>query len=198
MSNEDRPYGLVAEFATPEQLITAAREAREAGYRRLDAFSPFPVEGLADRHSALLPLLALPLVIHLLNRSFPRHFHFPTVELIRQTLAHRSRLNRWRHWILIALRTLLLLLLLIAFLRPVLPRFGGTPAQQAARRVLIVLDHSLSMEHTGDGATSRERAVNEATKKRPRRRLRARGRARSTSAKISGSSSQSPAALEAS
>jgi Protein of unknown function (DUF3341) len=63
VSNEDRPYGLVAEFATPEQLISAAREAREAGYRRLDAFSPFPVEGLdalADRrHSALLPLLAL-------------------------------------------------------------------------------------------------------------------------------------------
>ena len=62
MSNENRPYGLVAEFATPEQLVSAAREAREAGYRKLDAFSPFPVEGLdalADRHSVLLPLLAL-------------------------------------------------------------------------------------------------------------------------------------------
>lgn len=59
MSNENRPYGLVAEFATPEQLVSAAREAREAGYRKLDAFSPFPVEGLADRRSVLLPLLAL-------------------------------------------------------------------------------------------------------------------------------------------
>jgi hypothetical protein len=59
VSSEDRPYGLVAEFTTPEQLITAAREAREAGYRKLDAFSPFPVEGLADLYSVLLPLLAL-------------------------------------------------------------------------------------------------------------------------------------------
>ncbi len=113
---------------------------------------------------ALLPLLALPVVIHLLNRSFPRHLRFPSVELIRRTLAHRSRLNRWRHWILIALRTLLLLLLLFAFLQPVLPRFGGTPSEQASRRVLIVLDHSLSMEHTGDGASSRERGVHEALK----------------------------------
>ena len=62
MSNEDRPYGLVAEFATPEQLVAAAGEAREAGYRKLEAFSPFPVEGLdavADRHGLALPLLAL-------------------------------------------------------------------------------------------------------------------------------------------
>lgn len=43
----DKPYGLLAEFDSPEALMAAAREAREAGYRRLDAFTPFPVEGLA-------------------------------------------------------------------------------------------------------------------------------------------------------
>ena len=62
MNDRDRPYGLVAEFATPEQLLAAASEARRAGYRALEAFSPFPVEGLdelANRHSVLLPLLAL-------------------------------------------------------------------------------------------------------------------------------------------
>jgi hypothetical protein len=41
-------YGYVAEFETPEELITAARLAREAGYTRMDAFSPMPVEGLSD------------------------------------------------------------------------------------------------------------------------------------------------------
>jgi hypothetical protein len=40
-------YGLLAEFESPEALTAAARKAREAGYRRLDAFTPFPVEGLA-------------------------------------------------------------------------------------------------------------------------------------------------------
>lgn len=62
MSGEARPYGLLAEFATPEQLVAAAGEARRAGYRALEAFTPFPVEGLddlADRHAILLPLLAL-------------------------------------------------------------------------------------------------------------------------------------------
>lgn len=40
-------YGLMAEFDTPEQLMTAAALARDAGYKNVDAFSPFPVEGLS-------------------------------------------------------------------------------------------------------------------------------------------------------
>ena len=36
-------YGLLAEFDTPEALIAAARKARAAGFRDLDAFTPFPV-----------------------------------------------------------------------------------------------------------------------------------------------------------
>jgi hypothetical protein len=43
----DQPYGMLAEFDSPEALLDAARAARDAGYRRLDAFTPFPVEGLA-------------------------------------------------------------------------------------------------------------------------------------------------------
>jgi hypothetical protein len=73
-------------------------------------------------------------------------------------------LHRWRHWILLLLRTAFLLLLLLAFLQPVLRRFGSNPAAQTGRQVLIVLDHSVSMEHKGDGPASRERAVHEASK----------------------------------
>lgn len=40
--------GYLAEFGTPQELLDAARGAREGGYRRIDAFTPFPVEGLAD------------------------------------------------------------------------------------------------------------------------------------------------------
>jgi hypothetical protein len=112
----------------------------------------------------LLPLAALPLVIHLLNKGFPRRFQFSSIELIRQTMAQRSKVHRWRHWLLLLLRTLFLLLLLLAFLRPVLKRFGSDPTAQGARHVLIVLDHSLSMEHKGDGPSSRDRGVHEAAK----------------------------------
>ena len=37
-------YGLLAEFDDPTALVAAARRAHEAGYRRLDTFSPFPIE----------------------------------------------------------------------------------------------------------------------------------------------------------
>jgi hypothetical protein len=114
--------------------------------------------------AALLPLAALPLVLHLLNKGFPRHFPFPSIELIREAVARRSKLHRWRHWILLLLRTIFLLLLLLAFLQPVLPRFGLDPADKSGRQVLIVIDHSLSMEDKGDGPTSRERALYEANK----------------------------------
>src|SRR5213075_1300425 len=40
-------YGVMAEFDTPEQLIHAVEKTRAAGYRRMDAYTPFPVEGLA-------------------------------------------------------------------------------------------------------------------------------------------------------
>src|SRR5712691_10785378 len=41
-------YGLVAEFATPDALLEATRRARHAGYRYIEAYTPFPVEGLAE------------------------------------------------------------------------------------------------------------------------------------------------------
>ena len=41
-------YGLMAEFETPEQVLEAAHRTHDAGYRRIDAYSPIPVEGLAE------------------------------------------------------------------------------------------------------------------------------------------------------
>jgi hypothetical protein len=40
-------YGVMAEFATPEQLKASVEKARAAGYERVEAYAPFPVEGLA-------------------------------------------------------------------------------------------------------------------------------------------------------
>lgn len=36
-------FGLLAQFERPDELVEAAKRARAAGYRHLDAFSPFPV-----------------------------------------------------------------------------------------------------------------------------------------------------------
>src|SRR5712664_248099 len=57
-------YGLLGEFDSPKQLMDAAKKVREAGYKHIDAFVPFPVEGLSHalglgRKHDLVPLLTL-------------------------------------------------------------------------------------------------------------------------------------------
>ena len=41
-------YGMMAEFDSATALVEAARKTHEAGYRKIDAYSPFPVEELAE------------------------------------------------------------------------------------------------------------------------------------------------------
>jgi hypothetical protein len=59
---DPRLYGLMAEFENPHDLVAAARKAHDAGYKKLDAYTPFPIEELADAlgfHYNRLPLLVL-------------------------------------------------------------------------------------------------------------------------------------------
>ena len=64
MSSHREPvlHGLLAEFATPGALVAAAEKARAAGYRQLDAFTPFPIEEVAHalgHHHSKVPALVL-------------------------------------------------------------------------------------------------------------------------------------------
>jgi hypothetical protein len=55
-------YGLMAEFGDPDELLGAARRTFEEGYRQIDAFTPFPIEGLAEAigfHRTRLPVIVL-------------------------------------------------------------------------------------------------------------------------------------------
>lgn len=55
-------YGLLAEFDSPETLLEAANRTHDAGYTKIDAFTPFPIEGLADAigfHETNVPLIVL-------------------------------------------------------------------------------------------------------------------------------------------
>ncbi|MDF3056701.1 MAG: rane protein [Rariglobus sp.] len=114
---------------------------------------------------SLAGLLALPLVIHLLNKRFPQRFLFSSVDHLKKSAAERARIYKWRHRILTLVRTLFLLLLLFVFLKPVLDRFGANAQTGPVRRqVLLIVDHSLSMEYQQAGLTSRQRAVIEAGK----------------------------------
>ncbi len=55
-------YGLLAEFHSPEEIVKAARAVREAGYREVDAYTPYPMEEVLDAlhlHRTHVPRLAL-------------------------------------------------------------------------------------------------------------------------------------------
>jgi hypothetical protein len=41
-------HGVMGEFESPEQILAAAKAAREAGYKHIEAYTPFPVEGLSE------------------------------------------------------------------------------------------------------------------------------------------------------
>jgi Protein of unknown function (DUF3341). len=47
-----KPYGIIAEFDTPADAMHAAEKVRDAGFRRWDVFTPFPVHGM-DRAMGL-------------------------------------------------------------------------------------------------------------------------------------------------
>ncbi len=60
--SEPRLHGVMAEFRSPQELVAAIRKSREAGYIRMDAYTPYPVEAVTDAldlHHTKLPLLTL-------------------------------------------------------------------------------------------------------------------------------------------
>jgi hypothetical protein len=80
-------YGLMAEFDTATELVDAAREVRDAGYVKTDAFSPFPLheidEALGIRRSILPYLVFGGGVIGLLSglglQWFTHVFDYPII-----------------------------------------------------------------------------------------------------------------------
>ena len=56
-----RVYGVMAEFATPDELVAAAQAVRAAGYERVDAYTPYPMETVVEALD--LPRSKMPLVV---------------------------------------------------------------------------------------------------------------------------------------
>jgi hypothetical protein len=93
---------------------------------------------------ALAGLLAaaVPILLHLIQRREPPTVMFPAVRyLIDATREHQRRL-RVRHWLLLAIRTLLLVALVLAAAGPLIARPGV--ASHAPAALVLVLDNSAS------------------------------------------------------
>jgi len=62
MAKRDPIYGLMAEFDSAQALLDAAKKTHQSGYKKIDAYSPFPIEGLAEEigmHFDEIPLTVL-------------------------------------------------------------------------------------------------------------------------------------------
>lgn len=110
-------YGLMAEFDSPTALVRAARAAREKGYRKLDAYSPFPIEDLSgalDLHKNKLPLIVLAGGIAGLIAGYLLQY-FVTVWYYPINIAGRP-LHSWPSYVVIAFETTILFAALSAVL----------------------------------------------------------------------------------
>jgi N-terminal double-transmembrane domain len=111
-------------------------------------------------NTSLLPWLAaasIPLAIHLLTRRTRRRMDLPTVRVLQQTLARPSRLFKWRHLLLLLLRTLAVAALVLVFLKPTL-NSPLAPKQGERMGAVLLLDVSASMSYSAGGLSSIARA----------------------------------------
>ena len=116
---------------------------------------------LAPYFFAGLAALAVPILVHLIQKERKDVVHFPSLMFVRRIPYQSVQRRKIHNWMLLALRAAAMALLIAAFSRPFLKQ---DPVQAAAlsgaREVVILLDHSASMGY-GDRWT---RAQDEARK----------------------------------
>ena len=91
--------------------------------------------------------VAVPVIVHLVNRERRNAVAFPSLMFLRRVPFRSVRRQRIRHWLLFAMRTLALILLAAAFARPFLDRGdrNATAAGAGPRELVVLLDRSYSM-----------------------------------------------------
>ena len=118
---------------------------------------------LAPLFLAGIVAAAVPIYVHLIQRERKEAVEFPSLMFLQQIPYRSVRRQRIRHWALLAMRLLALLLLATAFARPFLARddaeVGGGPG--AAREVVLLLDRSYIMAY-GDRWTRAQDAARRA------------------------------------
>lgn len=114
---------------------------------------------LAPLFFAGLGAVAIPVLVHLIQRERKRVVEFPSLMFVRKIPYQSVRRRRIRHWPLLALRALALALIVAAFARPFF-RAGGAIAAAAGgnRELVVLLDRSASMGYGDRWAQARAAA----------------------------------------
>ncbi|MHB1048514.1 MAG: BatA domain-containing protein [Bacteroidota bacterium] len=100
--------------------------------------NPFVLLGLAAA--------AIPILIHLLNKRKLRTIDFSTLSFLKELQRNKMRKITIRQWLLLLLRTMMVLFLVLAFSRPALKGSFGTIGSHAKTSIAIIIDNTPSME----------------------------------------------------
>lgn len=103
-----------------------------------------------------LPLAALPVILHLLNLHRLREVELPTFRFLMEGYVQERSRIRLIEWLLLALRTALVLLVVTALSRPVVQRFGNLLGG-GGRDMVFVLDAGMSSGMVSDGTSALHR-----------------------------------------
>src|SRR6266566_3899636 len=106
-----------------------------------------------------LAAIAIPVLVHLIQRERKRVVEFPSLMFVRRIPYQSVRRRRIRHWGLLLLRAAAIAMLVAAFARPFL-RQGAIAAAAAGgtRDLVILLDHSASMGYGDHWQRARDAA----------------------------------------
>src|SRR6476620_1448267 len=95
---------------------------------------------------AFFAALAIPVLIHLINRERKEVIEFPSLMFLQRIPYKSVRRQKLRHILLLALRCLAIALLVAAFARPFFEKKRQSAnSLTGAREVVVLLDHSASM-----------------------------------------------------
>jgi len=105
---------------------------------------------MAFLHVALLGgalAVVVPIVLHLIMRQQPKRLEFPALRFIKQRESANRRQTRFRHWLLLALRCALLVLLAMALARPSIVGSGVLGDQESPAAAALVFDTNPRMQY---------------------------------------------------
>jgi Mg-chelatase subunit ChlD len=129
-------------------------------------FSPivaaFPISFGATGMLAGLGLASLPIIIHLLHRRRFKEIDWAAMEWLLEAMRKKARLLQFEQWLLLAVRTLLVIAVVLAMAKPVqtavmslgAAAFGDKPVTHT----ILVFDNSMSMQYSLAGQSRWERA----------------------------------------
>ena len=106
-----------------------------------------------------LGALAVPILIHLIQRERKRVIEFPSLMFVRRIPYQSVRRRRIRHWFLLLLRAAAVALIVAAFSRPFFQQQAKASAVSGgARDIVILLDQSASMGYGDHWTKARDAA----------------------------------------